>query len=420
MKTYSMGVMFRSVTVFSILFSIVLSQEATSKQQPRSVTNRPQQKYKGKTEVLTGLDILLEKKYYFIQERSIALVTNQTGVDKVGTPNYQRFMEMEDVDLKVIFTPEKDLFDKVNNTENTALDPIMNNLPTVIDIFKYTTKPTPEMLAGITTIVYDIQDIGARSYTCISTLGLVMEAAGELNIPVLVLDRPNLIRGDMIEGPILNMEFRSFIGYYPLPIRYGGTVGTLANSIIANNWISHEPVLDVISMEGWNEKVWFDETNLVWVDPSPNIPDLETAIIYPGMCLLEATNISEGKGTEHPFKWIGAPWVDGWDLSQALNKFDLPGVNFLPRSFMPKKIPDIADRPKFEDQKCSGVEIWVTDRDSFKSVDTGVLTLFILYAMYPDKIELREKELNMYWGNNTLFKELIKGSTGPYFLKHYN
>ena len=415
-----MGVMFRSVTVFSILFSIVLSQEATSKQQPRSVTNRPQQKYKGKTEVLTGLDILLEKKYYFIQGRSIALVTNQTGVDKVGTPNYQRFMEMEDVDLKVIFTPEKDLFDKVNNTENTALDPIMNNLPTVIDIFKFMTKPTPEMLAGITTIVYDIQDIGSRSYTCISTLGLVMEAAGELNIPVLVLDRPNLIRGDMIEGPILNMEFRSFIGYYPLPIRYGGTVGALANSIIANNWISHEPVLDVISMEGWNEKVWFDETDLVWIDPSPNIPDLETAIIYPGMCLLEATNISEGKGTEHPFKWVGAPWIDGWDLSQALNKFDLSGVNFLPRSFMPKKIPDIADRPKFEDQKCSGVEIWVTDRDSFKSVDTGVLTLFILYAMYPDKIELREKELNMYWGNNTLFKELIKGSTGPYFLKHYN
>ena len=415
-----MGVMFRSVTVLSILFSIVLSQETTSKQQPRSVTKRSQQKYEEKTEVLTGLDILLEKKYYFIQGKAIALVTNQTGVDKVGIPNYQRFMEMEDVDLKVIFTPEKDLFDKVNKTEDTALDPIINNLPTVIDIFKYTTKLTPEMLAGITTIVYDIQDIGARSYTYISTLGLVMEAAGELNIPVLVLDRPNLIRGDMIEGPILNMEFRSFIGYYPLPIRYGGTVGALANSIIANNWISHEPVLDVISMEGWNEKVWFDETDLVWVDPSPNIPDLETAITYPGMCLLEATNISEGKGTEHPFKWIGAPWIDGWDLSQALNKFDLPGVNFLPRSFMPKKMPDIADRPKFEDQKCSGVEIWVTDRDSFKSVDTGILTLFVLYAMYPDKIELREKELNMYWGNNTLFKELIKGSTGPYFLKHYN
>ena len=158
MKTYSMGVMFRSVTVFSILFSIVLSQEATSKQQPRSVTNRPQQKYKGKTEVLTGLDILLEKKYYFIQGRSIALVTNQTGVDKVGTPNYQRFMEMEDVDLKVIFTPEKDLFDKVNNTENTALDPIMNNLPTVIDIFKYTTKPNPEMLTGITTCLLYTSD----------------------------------------------------------------------------------------------------------------------------------------------------------------------------------------------------------------------------------------------------------------------
>lgn len=412
--------MFRSIAALFILSSIVFSKETINKHQLQAVTNKSKETSKAKTEVLTGLDILLEQKPYFIQGRSIALVTNKTGIDKAGIPNYQRFMEMDDVDLKMIFTPEHGLFGKAADGEKVAYDSIGIKLPTVVSLYGNIRKPTPDMLAGVNTIVYDIQDIGTRFYTYISTLGLVMEAAGELNIPVLVLDRPNPIRGDIIEGPILNMEFRSFVGYYPISIRYGKTIGELADLMITNNWISPAPVLDVISMEGWHEKLWFDETDLVWVNPSPNIPDLETAIIYPGMCLIEGTNISEGRGTPHPFKWIGAPWIDGWDLSQALNKFDLPGVEFVPKSFIPDKIPGKAENPKFENQKCGGLEIWVTDRDSFKSVDTGILTLFSLYAMYPDKIELREKHLNMLWGNNILFKELVKGSTGPYFLQHYN
>ena len=172
-------------------------------------------------------------------------------------------------------------------------------------------------------------------------------------------------------------------------------------------------------MTGWSKNLWFDETNLIWVNPSPNIPDLETAIIYPGMCLIEGTNISEGRGTSHPFKWIGAPWIEGQKLSQALNKFDLPGVVFVPKSFTPVNIPGKAENTKFENQTCSGVEIWLTDRNTFKSIDTGLLTLFTIYAMYPEQTEFREKHLNMLWGNDKLFKELVKGSTGLYFLKHY-
>ncbi|SVB91275.1 uncharacterized protein METZ01_LOCUS244129, partial [marine metagenome] len=369
--------------------------------------------------VLTGLDILLEQKPHFIQTMTIGLVTNQTGIDKTGVPNYKRFMKMEDVDLKVIFSPEHGLFGEASAGKQVSYDAVESELPEVISLYGHIRKPTPEMLSGINLIIYDIQDIGARFYTYISTLGLVMEAAAELNIPVLVLDRPNPIRGDIVEGPILNMEFRSFVGYYPIPIRYGSTVGELAQNIITNNWISPAPELEIISMTGWSKNLWFDETNLIWVNPSPNIPDLETAIIYPGMCLIEGTNISEGRGTSHPFKWIGAPWIEGQKLSQALNKFDLPGVVFVPKSFTPINIPGKAENTKFENQTCSGVEIWLTDRNTFKSIDTGLLTLFTIYAMYPEQTEFREKHLNMLWGNDKLFKELVKGSTGLYFLKHY-
>jgi uncharacterized protein YbbC (DUF1343 family) len=411
---------------YPIVFTIIFLGLIFPQKRKQSIHQQQSTYYKTKVapplekvNVLSGLDVLLEKKPHFIQTRTIGLVTNQTGIDKAGVPNYKRLMEMEDVDLKVIFSPEHGLFGEASDGEQVYYDSLGPELPEVISLYGSTRKPTPEMLSGINLIIYDIQDIGTRFYTFISTLGLVMEAAAESNIPVLVLDRPNPIRGDIVEGPLLNMEFRSFVGYYPIPIRYGRTVGELAQDIIANNWISPAPTIEIISMDGWSEDLWFDETNLIWVNPSPNIPDLETAIIYPGMCLIEGTNISEGRGTPHPFKWIGAPWIEGKDLSQALNKFDLPGVVFVPRTFTPVKIPGKAENPKFEGQKCKGVEIWVTDRNTYRSIDTGLLTLFTIHEMYNEKTRFREKHLNMLWGNDKLFKELVKGSTGLYFLKHH-
>ena len=263
-----------------------------------------------KIKVLTGLDVLLEKKLHYIDGRKIALVTNHSGVDKQLIPNYKRLMEIDNVELKVIFSPEHGLFGESEAGEKINYSNI-ENLPKVISLYGGTRKPSAEMLKEINLIIYDIQDIGARFYTYISTLGLIMETAGELNIPVLVLDRPNPIRADIIEGPILNIEYRSFVGYYPIPIRYGGTVGDLAKKIIDKKWINSLPNLEIIKMEGWKTNSWYDQTDLPWIPPSPNIPDLNTAIIYPGMCLIEGTNVSEGRGTPNPFKWIGAPWIDG-------------------------------------------------------------------------------------------------------------
>ena len=367
--------------------------------------------------VKTGLDVLLEKYTESLNGRTIALVTNHTGIDKKGVPNYKRIMALDNVNLKVIFSPEHGLFGEAAAGEKVNYDGKEIKLPTVMSLYGKNRKPNETMLDGVDLILYDIQDIGARFYTYITTLGLVMESAGELNIPVWILDRPNPIRGDRIEGPLLDMDFLTFVGYYPIPIQYGGTVGSLGKKIIAEKWITHIPELRVIDMNGYNNSIWFDETDLPWVKPSPNIPDLETAIIYPGMCLLEGTNMSEGRGTNHPFKWFGAPWINGKELSQKLNNLNLPSVVFIPKSFTPKTIEGMAWNPKFENQVCNGIEIQVIDRNKYKSVLVGVHVLHILNQLYPEYISYKEKHLNRLWGSDNLLNSLRKGQS-PLYLIH--
>ena len=357
-----------------------------------------------KMPVRTGLDILLDSKIDLITGKTIALVTNQTGIDQNGNPNYKRLMSMDEIKLKVIFSPEHGLFGEADK-EITYANQI-EDLPKVYSLYGSRRKPTKEMLDGIDMIIYDIQDIGARFYTYISTLGLVMEAAAELNIPIIVLDRPNPIRSDIVEGPILDLKYQSFIGKYPIPIRYGWTIGELAEKIIQEKWIHPTPKLITIPMEGWNASLWYDETTLPWVKPSPNIPNLETALIYPGMCLLEGTNISEGRGTDKPFKWFGAPWINSKNLSQELNKLKLSGVVFVPKSFTPISIPGVADKPKYENQLCHGLEIRIIDRNKYNSVKTGISVLKKINELYPDFLIIKKTRLNKLWGSDTLLKTL--------------
>lgn len=355
--------------------------------------------------VLTGLDVLLDKQTEKIKGKSIALVTNHTGVDKNGFSNYQRLMDLEDVSIKVIFTPEHGLFGEAAAGEKIRYTDKIEDLPTVVSLYGKTRKPTSIMLQGVDLILYDIQDIGARYYTYISTLGLVMETAGELGISVLVLDRPNPIRGDRIEGPLLDMTYQSFVGYYPIPIQYGLTVGELAQMIVGEGWLRSIPEVEVIPIQNWTRNLWFDETDLPWIKPSPNIPDLETAIIYPGMCLIEGTNISEGRGTLRPFKQIGAPWINGKLLSQVLNKHNLPGVVFNPVSFTPKDIPGMAMNPKYVKEKCDGVELNITDRTIYKSVTVGVYVLSDIHKLYPDKFQFKPS-IDKLWGSEKLINKV--------------
>jgi len=361
-----------------------------------------------KARVKTGLEVLLDSEIDYLKNKNIALVTNQSGIDINSNSNVSLFLKHDDLNLIKIFSPEHGFSGQFANGEIVQGE-IITNFPLIISLYGNSKKPTAEMLKDVDIIIYDIQDIGARFYTYISTLGLVMEAAAENNIPVMVLDRPNPI-GSKIEGPVLNMEHSSFIGMYPIPTRYGMTIGEVAQMIVGERMIGSLPELKVIQMEDYKYQ-YFDEAQLPWRKPSPNIPNLETAIVYPGLCILEATNISEGRGTTLPFRQIGAPWIDSSKLIKLLNEEELPGVKFGSTEFTPISIPAMSKYPKYENELCYGINIIVTDRLQYNSVKTGIAILWAINKLYPDKIEIDKKSLARLWGSDILYKMLMNGDT---------
>ena len=314
-------------------------------------------------------------------------------------------MKIKDIHLKIIFSPEHGLFGEAAAGEKVNYNGQIKTLPEVVSLYGKNRKPTFEQMENLDYIIYDIQDVGARFYTYITTLGLIMETASETGVKVLVLDRPNPIKGKFTEGPILDLKYQTFVGYYPIPIRYGLTVGELANMIQGEKWIEGQPSLEIIKMKGWKRDLWFNETNLKWIKPSPNIPDLTTAIIYPGMCLLEGTNISEGRGTNKPFKRFGAPWIDKETLSAKLNNLNLPGVVFKPISFIPTSIKGMSVNPKFKNQVCYGSEIIVTDREKYLSVITGMEIINLIKKTYPSNFKLKQG-INRLWGNTEFIDQI--------------
>ena len=353
-------------------------------------------------QVQTGLDVLINENLEIIKGKKVGLVTNHTGVDRSGKPNYEILMQLSDVDLKAIFAPEHGFFGKVSRGQKVD-DLKQDGLPVIYSLYGKTDKPTPDMFEGLDVIIYDIQDIGARFYTYISTLGLVMEAAAEADIPVIVLDRPNPLNGITIEGPVLDINYKSFVGMYPIPIRYLLTIGELAKMIIGEKWIEHVPKLTVIEMAGWERTMYYDDTGLSWISPSPNIPDLETAILYPGMCLFEGTNVSEGRGTNYPFQYIGAPWIDSSKIIKAIEGKYIPGVVFEPISFIPISIPGKSLKPKFENEKCYGIKIILIEKKIYKSVDTAAQLLITIQELYPEKFQWNDFIYKL-WGNGMILE----------------
>jgi uncharacterized protein YbbC (DUF1343 family) len=359
--------------------------------------------------VVTGLENLLLHHTNRLKGQVLALVTDQTGIDHDGVPNYQRLLELEDVELKVIFTADQAFFDEISAKDTIVNDSSLNVFPLVINLKTGTVKPAPEMLAGVTLIVYDIQDGGVRYSTAIATLGRVLEAAGELDIPVLVLDRPNPLGGTAVEGPLLRPRFRSFVGYYPLPIRHGMTMGELALMIVGEEWVDPLPKVDVLPLQGWKREMLFDETGLPWVKPSPNIPDLETALVYPGTRLLEGTNISVGHGTRQPYKMFGSPWST-FDVGKELNIMHIPGVVFRPAKFTPKTINGMSENPRFKNKVCLGMKVKLTDPKAYRSVRTGVRILYVMSALESGMFKIKPDPLSKLWGTPELV-QLLTGRT---------
>ena len=356
-----------------------------------------------------GLSILLAEKRDWIQGKSIGLITNHTGVDAALQSNYRLFAEAPECQLSAIFSPEHGLWGAVqdgiaiNNIDTPDGNPL--SVP-VFSLYGQSMRPTANQLEGIDLLVYDMQDVGARYYTYISTLLHTMEAASDRGIEFIVTDRPNPITCTAVEGPMLENGSESFVGIHTIPVRYGLTIGELATLLKAERVSSCQ--LNVAWMRGYKRRMWFDDTGLQWVPPSPNMPTLTTAMLYPGLCLFEGTNMSEGRGTTKPFEYIGAPWCKGERWAELLNNCQLPGVRFRPVVFTPAPV---AKTTKHAKQTCGGVAIHITDRERFRPIETALQMLSMLTTEYRDHFEFLPAHFDRLAGNTWLRDALLNGQS---------
>jgi len=361
--------------------------------------------------VLSGADVLISSKLNLIRNKNVAIVTNPTGILKNGTHLIDTLFSLG-IKIKALFGPEHGLrgVASAGKKINDGVDD-KTSAP-IYSLYGKHRQPTSEMLSDVDVIIFDMQDVGARFYTYISTMYYILKAAGENNKDVLILDRPDPIGGLRVEGPILDEKYKSFVGIAPLPIIHGMTIGELAEFFIGEKLvtISNEKV-EVIKCENWKRAMYFDETGLPWVSPSPNIPNIETALIYPGICLLEATNVSEGRGTDKPFLNIGAPFIDAAEFTKSLVLSEVEGLDIKPVSFTPVSIKGKSENPKYKDQTCYGAEFIIRDRNSFSPLYLSINVLYELRRQYPNDFIINRKRMAKLYGNDNLFKLLNEGKT---------
>ena len=330
------------------------------------------------TPVLNGIDVLRASGFAALKGMRVGLLTNHTGRTRDGAATIDVMADAPGVTLAALFSPEhgiRGLLDaNVPSTKDDKTGLVIHSL------YGDTRRPTEEMLKGLDAIVIDLQDVGARFYTYMTSMAFVMEEAASHKIKVFVLDRPNPIGGVSIEGPTLDQDLASFVGYFPaMPTRPGMTLGEIARLFNAEKKIGAD--LTVVAMRGWRRDAWFDETGLTWIGPSPNMRNLYAATLYTGLASFESTNLSVGRGTDTPFEHVGAPWIDGMRLSEALNARAIPGVRFYPVQFTPTS-------SKFANEVCQGVFIVITDRNAVRPVRVGVEIASALHRLFPGKFDI--------------------------------
>ncbi len=346
--------------------------------------------------VLNGIDVLRRQGFAQLTGKHVGLITNHTGLAADGTSTIDLLFKSGICKLVGLFSPEHGIRGVMDQGVVSTVDDA-TGLP-IYSLYGDTLRPRAEMLRGIDALVYDIQDVGARFYTYSTTMAYCLEEAARAKIPFYVLDRPNPIGGLSVEGPMLDADKTSFVGYMPLPVRHGMTLGELARYFNVEKKIGAE--LHVIEMEGWRRSFYFDDTGQLWVNPSPNMRSLLEAIFYPGVCLLEATNVSVGRGTDTPFEVIGAPWIEPRRLAAELKSAHLPGVEFVPVFFTPTASTN-------RGQRCGGLNLMLTDRDKFQSVLTGLTLISALNKLYPNQFEI-DKTIRLL-GNEQALNALKKG-----------
>jgi len=319
---------------------------------------------------------LVAEAFTRLKGRRVGLLVHPASVDQRMRPAVELIRESGAVDLKALFGPQHGILGQTqdNMIEWEGFTDGGTGVP-VHSLYGKHRKPTSEMLDDLDVLVIDLQDVGARYYTFIWTMLLCLEACAEQGVQVMVLDRPNPIGGTLTEGTVLDPEFRSFVGLAPIPMRHGMTAGELALFFV--RWLELDLDLEVVWMEGWKRDMGFEATGLPWIMPSPNMPTLETALVYPGGCLLEGTTLSEGRGTTRPFEIFGAPYVDPETLAGALADWSLPGCRFRPLHFEPTF-------HKYAGEVCGGVQVHVTDANTFEAVTTYTAAIAAIRNQWPD------------------------------------
>jgi len=348
--------------------------------------------------VLNGIDILRDQNFAPLSGKRVGLITNHTGMAADGVSTIDLLFRTDVCKLAALFSPEHGIRGIADELVDSSVDHA-TGLP-VYSLYGKTRRPTPEMLRGLDALVFDIQDVGARFYTYITTMAYAMEAAAKADIPFYVLDRPNPIGGMKIEGPMLDADKTSFTGYMPLPVRHGMTAGELARYFNKEKRIGVK--LEIIALKGWRRSYMFWDTGQVWVNPSPNMRSVTAAILYPGVCLLEQTNVSVGRGTDKPFETVGAPWIQPDRFAGLLREAGLSGVEFVPLYFTP-------DSSRHKGVRCGGVNMIVTDHEKLNSVSLGLTLISVLRKLHPVDFDI--DRVGILLGNDEIMQVIKKGKT---------
>lgn len=358
-------------------------------------------------QIINGADLLLSENLDLISGKNIGVVCNHTSILSNGTHLVDALLNQKDVKVEAIFTPEHGFKGLAEAGETIDYKNNLYNGVPIVSLYGKDKKPSSEMLKVIDVLIFDIQDVGARFYTYISTMYFVLEAAGENNIPVIILDRPNPIGGNYVDGPVLDIKFKSFVGVAPIPITHGMTVGELAKYFVGEKLISSwkNVNLKVVQCKNWHREIP-EEFYSKWNSPSPNINSLETALVYPGICLLEGTNISEGRGTMFPFLQFGAPFIRSQELISSLKLLKIDVAELQSITFTPENIETMASNPKYKDEICNGVKLKITDRNKFESVKFSVKLLYVLVKLYGSNIKFNAASFDRLAGTDKLRRQL--------------
>src|SRR5213596_386167 len=359
--------------------------------------------------VRPGVEVFVEHPPALVRGKRVGLITNQSGIDRQRRSTIDLLGGLPDLRLVALYSPEHGIRGIAETRVTSSVDE-KTGLP-VHSLYGETYKPTPRMLDGIDVLVYDIQDLGVRQYTYESTLALAMQAAAEQRIPIVVLDRPNPVTGTILEGNILEPEYQSFVGIYPVLSRHGMTLGELAKMYNAEQRIGAD--LTVVPVEGWRRGMWWDETGLPWVNPSPNIRRLEAAIHYPGTVFFEAINVSEGRGTDLPFEQIGAPWLKNTEVVAAMNAMRLPGIRFEAVEF---SVAEAAK--KYPGRVLKGVRFILTDRTAYRPVATSLRMINLIRRLHPDQFQWAGTTVERHGGSARL-RQAIEAGTLPELLREW-